>query len=214
MEYTHIIPEEDYLEHHGIKGMRWGVRRYQNPDGSLTEAGRRHYDIKEAKIKARGAAKVAKFNAVAAKKKAKVEAAEAKRSLKQRKRLAKIEEEKLKLDLKKMKQEAAYLKGKKFGDAFIPEFGKSFGRNVGEGLGKTIADWQKWKELNTARLDKKNAKEEKALARAKFKAGYTQQLQKDLTAANSSYYMNYAKYLEQLNKQIELDLKKQQGGTP
>ena len=29
------------LTHHGIKGQRWGVRRYQNPDGSLTAAGRR-----------------------------------------------------------------------------------------------------------------------------------------------------------------------------
>ena len=31
------------LEHHGIKGMRWGIRRYQNEDGSLTAAGRRRY---------------------------------------------------------------------------------------------------------------------------------------------------------------------------
>lgn len=32
---------EDYLAHHGIKGMRWGVRRFQNKDGTLTEAGKR-----------------------------------------------------------------------------------------------------------------------------------------------------------------------------
>ena len=31
------------LIHSGIKGMRWGVRRYQNDDGSLTEAGKRRY---------------------------------------------------------------------------------------------------------------------------------------------------------------------------
>lgn len=31
------------LKHHGILGMKWGVRRYQNEDGSLTEAGKQRY---------------------------------------------------------------------------------------------------------------------------------------------------------------------------
>ena len=31
------------LQHWGIKGMRWGVRRYQNKDGSLTPAGEKRY---------------------------------------------------------------------------------------------------------------------------------------------------------------------------
>ena len=35
----------DYLEHRGIKGQKWGRRRYQNPDGSLTPLGRQHYGV-------------------------------------------------------------------------------------------------------------------------------------------------------------------------
>ena len=31
------------LTHFGVQGMKWGVRRYQNEDGSLTEAGKAHY---------------------------------------------------------------------------------------------------------------------------------------------------------------------------
>lgn len=37
------ISEDEYLEHFGVAGMHWGVRRYQNSDGSLTAAGSKRY---------------------------------------------------------------------------------------------------------------------------------------------------------------------------
>lgn len=54
--YTYYIagfPVSDELYHHGIKGQKWGVRRYQNPDGSLTPAGRARYGTVENFNKAR-----------------------------------------------------------------------------------------------------------------------------------------------------------------
>lgn len=42
---------ENELIHWGIKGMRWGIRRYQNKDGTLTTAGKKRYAKEMAKLK-------------------------------------------------------------------------------------------------------------------------------------------------------------------
>ena len=41
MSNYYIVPHDYYLAHHGIKGQKWGVRRFQNADGTLTDAGKR-----------------------------------------------------------------------------------------------------------------------------------------------------------------------------
>ena len=43
--YAFVDQSEEDLEHHGVFGMRWGIRKYQNKDGSLTPAGRIHYGV-------------------------------------------------------------------------------------------------------------------------------------------------------------------------
>lgn len=51
MKYERQLPKLElygvdrfnYLKHHGVKGQKWGVRNYQNKDGSLTAAGRERY---------------------------------------------------------------------------------------------------------------------------------------------------------------------------
>ena len=43
MDKWYVVPSETDIQHHGILGMKWGVRRYQNKDGSLTAAGQKRY---------------------------------------------------------------------------------------------------------------------------------------------------------------------------
>ena len=54
--------ENNSLRHHGILGMKWGVRRYQNKDGTLTAAGKKRYDkeMKDAKAERRALKNVQK----------------------------------------------------------------------------------------------------------------------------------------------------------
>lgn len=80
---------ENELQHWGIKGQKWGVRRYQNKDGSLTPAGVKRYNKEMDKLKKEKAKVKAEEKALANKKKtqAKIDKLEAeKKALEERKK--------------------------------------------------------------------------------------------------------------------------------
>ena len=51
---------QNELYHHGIKGQKWGVRRYQNKNGSLTNAGRKRYSEEELQARKKSRKKITK----------------------------------------------------------------------------------------------------------------------------------------------------------
>ncbi len=75
MGTKYILTPDGELYHHGTKGMKWGIRRYQNKDGSLTPAGKKRYAKEEADLKARE--KAIKGREKAAARKAKLDAKKA-----------------------------------------------------------------------------------------------------------------------------------------
>jgi len=89
------------LQHWGIKGMKWGVRKYQNKDGSLTDEGRRHYGVGEPRDSAQ-----------AAKIKMKEERQQTKLMIKRNKAEAKLQ---MQMDRAAAKNDAIRIKAEQYG---------------------------------------------------------------------------------------------------
>lgn len=56
-----MLLSSEKLYHHGIKGQRWGVRRFQNEDGSLTSAGRSRYLNSDGSLNRKGKKEIKKW---------------------------------------------------------------------------------------------------------------------------------------------------------
>ena len=80
MEYTAVDVDvgKNFIEHHGILNMKWGRRRYQNPDGTLTAEGKIRYSREKRKQAAKNLKKARKVREANKKKEMKLEKKKAK----------------------------------------------------------------------------------------------------------------------------------------
>lgn len=182
------------LYHDGTKGMRWGVRRYQNKDGSLTEEGKLRYrrlseknEIRKIKAETR---------------RIKAEERSEKRRLKAEvsaeKKKAKIAEKAQKLLEKSSKKEAKQALKDKAAEMFITNLMGEMGKRTAANLDiKTLLDYRERSKKRA--LDKETLaldRIQKEIDRGKFESGI------DKMSTKSKAMENASKYISKLDDQI------------
>lgn len=145
-EYSWGLEDDNYLAHYGVRGMKWGVRRYQNKDGSYTREGLARfkksadsYDTQRAKYK-EAKASGNKSLAKQYKNNMKIAKGNMKRNYKQLKRDARADKGKELYkegyrirETKGLKRAAKITGGALTGAAFLHKMGINLGINVNVG---------------------------------------------------------------------------------
>lgn len=190
--YVNGVPYSDELYHSGVLGQKWGLRRYQNPDGSLTALGRIHYGYKSAAEAAGKAAKATgKAVAKAGKAVAKYETDKFKRRhpwmMSNEELDAQILKAKKVNDLRTTREAA---RGKTFVGKLSNTLWKSFGLGtdkLAENLTTKLGQGYAEKLLKSKEKRKSEALDEKMELMKKQAAMYEKKAQDDLGKARKKY---------------------------